>query len=414
MTGAGAGVRRPLSRAHRPARSRPWVRRLAGDLAEERVRRALAFGFLPAGVLFGLLAAPTAAAQSADWPAWWTGTAFVLGVAPSVVLGATAFLLPLPALRAVALVAVVSGLAVQVSIPFVVLPSSTLQGQAWFLQVCGLGLIAPAVAMAPGRAVLVQLVGAVLIVVARQATDRIDAPLQGLQDGLYVWLFTLTFLALGFGALAAGRAADAEEASALQQASTAAADAARERERARVDALVHDRVLATLLAAARHVPDSAALQRNDAQRALDGLHALLQVEGAAADSVDAQSLIWQVQAITTDLAPEAGFGYDVAVERRVPGEVAEAMLQATEEALRNSLRHSGTANRTVHVQVDEDGVCVNVLDDGLGFDRAAVPPSRLGIAESIEGRMRTLPGGSADVITRASVGTRVMLRWVEP
>ena len=412
MTGsADLRIRRPLAQAPDPAPSARWYRRLAGDRAEERITRALAFGFLPAGLLFGLLAAPTAAEQAADWPAVWSNAAFALGVLPSVVLGATAFLVPLIALRRIAQVAVAAVLVVLVSLPFSVLPGVDLDGQAWFLQVCGLGLISTALAMSAGRAVLVQLAGAVLIVAARQATDRSDTVLQGLQDGCYVLLFTLTFVALGVSALAAARAADAEEASSLQQAGDAAADAARERERARINALVHDRVLATLLAAARPVPGSAALQGFDAARALHGLHALLE-DDEAVDALPGEALLWQLQAITTELAPEAGFGYDLLQERDVPADVAESLLQAAEEALRNSLRHAGEANRTVHVRVDGEGVRVDVLDDGVGFDRGEVPLSRLGITESIEGRMRSLPGGSADVITRPAVGTRVMLRWV--
>lgn len=403
----------PATRAPASPRARALLRRVAGDRAHDRVFRALAFGFLPAGALFGLLAGPGAAEQADRWPAWWTETAFLLGVAPSVVLGALAFLLPIPALKVIARVAVAGVLVVLASIPVAALPSPEWNGQAWFLQVCGLGLIATALAMRPGTAVLTQLLAAVLIVVARQATDHSDALLEGLQDGLYVLLFSTTFVALGVGARIAGRAADREEAQAVAAAGAAAADLAREGERARVNALVHDRVLATLLAAARHVPGSSSLERTDARRALEGLHALLRDEIPNED-LDGQDFAWQVQAVTTDLAPEAGFGYDVHEQRVLPGEVVQALLRAAEEALRNSLRHAGEANRTVHVRVDGEGVQVDVLDDGVGFDRAAVPAARLGIARSIEERMRSVPGGCADVVTQAGVGTRVVLRWSAP
>ena len=94
--------------------------------------------------------------------------------------------------------------------------------------------------------------------------------------------------------------------------------------------------------------------------------------------------------------------------------VAEALLTATEEALRNSLRHAGPANLTVHVTVRDGGVEVNVLDDGVGFDPAAVPGERLGIAQSIEARMRDAAGGSAQVVSTPGVGTRVVLGWSAP
>lgn len=403
----------PAARTAASPRARALLRRVAGDRAHDRVFRALAFGFLPAGVLFGLLAGPGAAGQADRWPVWWSEAAFLLGVAPSVVLGACAFLLPIPVLKTIARIGVAGVLVVLASIPFAALPSPAWNEQAWFLQVCGLGLIATALAMRPGTAVLTQLLAALLIVVDRQSTDHSDALLEGLQDGLYVLLFSSTFVALGVGARIAGRAADREEAQAVASAGVAAADTAREGERARVNALVHDRVLATLLSAARHVPGSASLERTDARRALEGLHALLRDEIPNED-LAGQDFAWQVQAVTTDLAPEAGFGYDVLEPRLLPGEAVQAMLRATEEALRNSLRHAGDANRTVHVRVDGGGVQVDVLDDGVGFDRSTVPEARLGIAHSIEQRMRSVPGGGADVITRPGVGTRVVLRWLAP
>ncbi len=52
-----------------------------------------------------------------------------------------------------------------------------------------------------------------------------------------------------------------------------------------------------------------------------------------------------------------------------------------------------------------------VRDDGIGFDAAAVPPARMGIAVSIVGRMRTLPGGDARVDARPGAGTTVTLTW---
>jgi signal transduction histidine kinase len=65
----------------------------------------------------------------------------------------------------------------------------------------------------------------------------------------------------------------------------------------------------------------------------------------------------------------------------------------------------------VHVRVAPGVVGIDVLDDGVGFDRAAVPPSRLGLSDSIEGRMRALEGGSAVIVSRPGVGTRVSLQW---
>jgi signal transduction histidine kinase len=57
---------------------------------------------------------------------------------------------------------------------------------------------------------------------------------------------------------------------------------------------------------------------------------------------------------------------------------------------------------------------IDVLDDGVGFDRAAVPAGRLGLSDSIEARMRALPGGTAVVVSQQGVGTRVTIGWAAP
>ena len=49
-----------------------------------------------------------------------------------------------------------------------------------------------------------------------------------------------------------------------------------------------------------------------------------------------------------------------------------------------------------------------VRDRGAGFDRAAVPDDRRGLAESIEGRMERA-GGRATIATSPGDGTEVEL-----
>lgn len=392
-----------------PPRPRRLFRRLIGQRAQERVFRVLCFAFLPGSVVFGALGALNAVDQADAWPAWWTMAAFAAGVLPSVVLGVTAFVLPIHALRLIARVSVGCTLLGLASIPFVAIPGASLRGPIWFANVCGLGIIAAAVAARPAGAIWLAVAGGALNVIARTSVGGPLAFVTAAQTGLYVLLFTITFIALGVSSLAAAAAADEAEAAAEEATADAAADAARERERARINALVHDRVLATLLMAARQIPESEALERRDAARALEGLHALLRDEPVSA--LTGERFAWQVQAITTELLPEALFNYEVDGDADVPGDAVDALLEAVEEAMRNSVRHAGQANHTVHVRVDDHGAEIDVLDDGVGFEREAVPPGRLGISESIEGRMRALTGGSALVISQPGVGTRVTLRW---
>lgn len=410
MSGAGSPRSLPTPAAGGPRRPSRLVLRLAGDHVEERVYRALAFAFLPGGVLFGLLAAPSIAAQLDSWPRWWTICAAVVGIVPSIALGLTAFALPVARLRLLARINVIGTLVVLASVPFAEIPSAPPAGPIWFSQICGLGIISSTLATVPSLAALTAVAGGVLNLVDRVALGGPDAWLLGSQNALYILLFSITFIALGVSSIIAGAAADAAEADAETATATAAADAARERERARINALVHDRVLATLLAAAHRIPGSGPLGRADAERALTGLRGLLTDDALAAD-LPGERFVWTVQAATTESIPEAVFNYELLAHLVVPGAVVDALLEVTEEAIRNSRLHAGAANRTVHVRIDDGGVTVDVLDDGVGFVRSAVPAARLGIAESIEGRMRSVSGGSAQVISQPGVGTRVSVRW---
>ena len=411
---AGARIRRALPDGVDAPRPFPLLTRIAGERAAERTVRVLAFAFLPGGVVFGLLLTPVLAAQHDVWPPWWTGSASAAVIVPPVLLGALAFLVPVDVLRTIAAVSTGATLLVLASAPLVLQRAHALAAPPWVDQIAALGLIASVIAVRGSWTIAVAVLGAALTFRLRLAVQAEASVLDAAQNAAYVLLFTVTFLALGVSALVAARAADAAEEAAETAGTRAAADAARDREQARINGLVHDRVLATLLTAARPLPGSEAVVRRDAARALHGLQALLDDEDPLVEDVDAQTFVWRTQGVTTQLDPQALFRYDRTADLLLPGEVAETLLTATEEALRNSLGHAGPANRTVHVLVTGEGVEVNVLDDGVGFDPAAVPPARLGIARSIEGRMRDLPGGGANVISTAGVGTRVVLSWSGP
>jgi hypothetical protein len=126
-----------------------------------------------------------------------------------------------------------------------------------------------------------------------------------------------------------------------------------------------------------------------------------------------EAWIWRLQSLTTDLAPNARFTFenDHRIEP-LPVEPALAVLEATAEALRNSVAHAGTATRAVHARATPFGLEVTVLDDGSGFDPDAVRPERLGVRVSILDRMRSLPGGHAHIVSRPGVGTRIVISWL--
>jgi signal transduction histidine kinase len=91
---------------------------------------------------------------------------------------------------------------------------------------------------------------------------------------------------------------------------------------------------------------------------------------------------------------------------RASGEVAAA----AREAMLNAARHAG-GEVSVYIEGSPGSVDVYVRDRGPGFDPQNVPDDRLGVRESIVGRMRRI-GGSATVAPGAGgVGTQVHIRF---
>ena len=72
-------------------------------------------------------------------------------------------------------------------------------------------------------------------------------------------------------------------------------------------------------------------------------------------------------------------------------------------------RHSGVRTVDVTIEQDEREVRVAVSDAGAGFDPRAVPVGRLGLAESVHGRLEAV-GGSARVFSAPGAGTTVLMR----
>jgi signal transduction histidine kinase len=84
------------------------------------------------------------------------------------------------------------------------------------------------------------------------------------------------------------------------------------------------------------------------------------------------------------------------------------MLPAVEECLSNVARHAGVGVAEVVVSRQDDNLVVLVVDQGGGFDPGQVSDDRLGLAESVRGRLADV-GGVAAVWSRPGAGTTVML-----
>jgi len=121
--------------------------------------------------------------------------------------------------------------------------------------------------------------------------------------------------------------------------------------------------------------------------------------------------------LTTDLRDYGGaleIDYPVTFDVVVVGESRERasgeLAAAAREAMLNAARHAG-GEVSVYVESSPSAVEVFVRDRGPGFVLADVPGDRLGVRQSIIGRMRRA-GGSGEVRPGAGgVGSEVRLRY---
>ncbi len=110
--------------------------------------------------------------------------------------------------------------------------------------------------------------------------------------------------------------------------------------------------------------------------------------------------------------------HDIDVELVVVGDApigsaVEALVAATGEATTNAAKWSGCPTVSVFVEVEDDTIHSYVRDTGSGFVLADIGDDRLGVRESIQGRMERV-GGIAEITTAPGEGTEVHLSVPRP
>jgi signal transduction histidine kinase len=184
---------------------------------------------------------------------------------------------------------------------------------------------------------------------------------------------------------------------------------ARAEERADMASRVHDSVLQTLALIQRNanqpqeVIKLARVQERELRSWLFDGRAPGSVRGAAVTVASGVRLIQQ----------EVEAAYGVAVEAITVGDCElddnlDAVLAATREATVNAAKWSGAQVVSLFAEVEPAEVSLFVRDRGCGFDPAAVPGDRKGLAESVRARV-TRRGGSATVRSVPGEGTEVSL-----
>ena len=85
-----------------------------------------------------------------------------------------------------------------------------------------------------------------------------------------------------------------------------------------------------------------------------------------------------------------------------------ALVHAAREAMVNAAKHPGAGQVQVYAEVELTWLTVFIRDRGSGFDVAAVPGDRYGLAQSVVGRMHR-HGGTALVRSTPGEGSEVRL-----
>ncbi|NUS06643.1 MAG: PspC domain-containing protein [Nonomuraea sp.] len=180
----------------------------------------------------------------------------------------------------------------------------------------------------------------------------------------------------------------------------------RQEERAEVAAMVHDSVLHTLTLIQRVSHDPREVTRLARSQERELRNWLYQ----PAQDADAT-----VAAAVRRIAAEEEDSHGVPIEIVCVGDIdldpqgkLAAMLKASRQAMVNAAKYSESPSISVYAEVEGSEVTIFVKDRGKGFDLEAVPLDRMGIRESIIGRMER-HGGTARVRTEPGEGTEVML-----
>lgn len=373
--------------------------------------------FVSAGAAaYLILLVPQILEQRSHLDAWYTPVFVTVIFVPALMLWFVAFGSPIARIRQYVTVMTVGYLAAQLMwIPSFHGPALATDDSAWISVFPGLMSLATATAWRP-RAVLTYLVfvastGQVINYASR--VDHGNVPLfSDIVFGvMFCGIFTVTVMLV----IRTGRVLDATRSAAEHQAASTAAGAARAVERERFDALIHDDVMSTLLAASR-AGNSESLT-NQARRTLTRLDRLRSGIGDAEPLAVVNFESYIRSALTKvdeniEIDSTADRASDSCVP--IPMEAARALGASAAEALRNSVRHAAGAPRSVRIHTDARSATVVVTDDGPGFDLGRIPPHRLGLAVSIRGRMRQLPGGWSRVASTPGSGTAVTVGWDAP
>lgn len=290
--------------------------------------------------------------------------------------------------------------------------ATTEQFQPWIWWVIGMGIVAIGVA-APPRISLLYLFATSALWFWLDTSPWTGDPeiATSIQDTVYVFLFGGSLLGLFFLVREAVYKVDTANSTAIQAAIRQATTDAVERERERLDALVHDKVLNTLLLASK--ADSKEDQQAASALAKEAIQSLQESasEPLARGAITPLGLFRALKHSAEQQFPKAKVEILAGSSVEVPGEVADALTEATVQALDNAFKHSrATFVRLTMDAPNSDSILIQVQDNGQGFRLDRIPRDRIGVRTSILSRVNSA-GARARIQTELGRGTTVTLEW---
>jgi signal transduction histidine kinase len=368
------------------------------------------------GLVFGAQTLPVALEQS---PALIEGAgAALMAVLYGALVALAVATIAKVAVRGAALAFAVLYALALVAWPFLVAdPSAFVDQTPWLYYICTVATTAAVVALpaplATGYTLIVpSIYGVIRLLPAGGGANALLAVL----DAMYAIILGVVVLIIVVMLRQAAEAVDTAQEAALQRYDLAARQHATENERVKVDALVHDSVLTTLLSAAaaetHEEQELAARMARDAVKRLDEAGA---AGPRALDRVGLPVLVRRLRAALTTFSAPFTVRVVNAGGVELPVEAVEALYSATVQAMVNSMQHADEPDRSTRRElrirgVRTGGCVIEVADNGVGFKRHEVPDERLGLRVSIEERMANA-GGSAEISSQPGHGTLVTVAW---
>ena len=234
-----------------------------------------------------------------------------------------------------------------------------------------------------------------------------------LLDALYVFLYAVAVLSLVLMLRSAASEVDHKNDEVAETATARAAAEAAELERRKIDDLVHDQVLTTvLLAAQAQTPQQRALASESASVAIERLKIAANEDNSKVEDISVNTFIDTLTENIRRTFPEVQISLSKEAEFSMPILVGIALADATIQALKNSMQHAGTkVIRQVRLKADNHGLKVVIKDDGRGFRESKIPANRMGVRHSIRRRAASV-GATVNIQAEPRKGATIILKWV--